>query len=76
MAYVYFESEPGRRAAANLMTNDEARKIAAGIAKAAGAAETAAGLMAPLQKWKVPAPAVASEDCLRGPPEPPVQAVG
>ena len=33
MAYVYFESEPGRRAAANLMTKDEARKIAAGIAK-------------------------------------------
>jgi hypothetical protein len=44
VAYVYFESEPGRRAArrpgavepsaiANLMTKDEARKIAAGIAK-------------------------------------------
>jgi hypothetical protein len=33
IAYVYFESEPGRRAAANLMTKDEARKIAAGIAK-------------------------------------------
>jgi hypothetical protein len=32
-AYVYFETEPGRRAAANLMTKDEARKIAAGIAK-------------------------------------------
>jgi hypothetical protein len=30
---VYFETEPGRRAAANLMTKDEARKIAAGIAK-------------------------------------------
>ena len=30
VAYVYFESEPGRRAAANLMTKDEARKIAAG----------------------------------------------
>ena len=29
VAYVYFESEPGRRAAANLMTKDEARKIAA-----------------------------------------------
>jgi hypothetical protein len=26
VAYVYFESEPGRRAAANLMTKDEARK--------------------------------------------------
>ena len=33
MAYVYFEPEPGKRAAANLMTKDEARKIAAGIAK-------------------------------------------
>ena len=41
VAYVYFETEPGRRAAANLMTKDEARKIAAGIAKAAGAAEAA-----------------------------------
>jgi hypothetical protein len=30
VAYVYFELEPGRRAAANLMTKDEARKIAAG----------------------------------------------
>ena len=33
VAYVYFESEPGRRVAANLMTKDEARKIAAGFAK-------------------------------------------
>jgi hypothetical protein len=33
MAYVYFESEPGRRVAANLMTKNEARKIANGIAK-------------------------------------------
>ena len=33
VAYVYFEREPGRRAAAHLMTKDEARKIAAGIAK-------------------------------------------
>jgi hypothetical protein len=33
VAYVYFESESGRRATANLMTKDEARKIAAGIAK-------------------------------------------
>jgi hypothetical protein len=32
VAYVYFESEPGRRAAASLMTKDEARRIAAGIA--------------------------------------------
>ena len=33
VAYVHFESEPGRRAAAHLMTKDEARKIANGIAK-------------------------------------------
>jgi len=33
VAHVYFETEPVRRAAANLMTKDEARKIAAGIAK-------------------------------------------
>ena len=32
VAYVYFESKSGRRAAAN-MTKDEARKVAAGIAK-------------------------------------------
>jgi hypothetical protein len=32
-AYIYFENEPGRRAAASLMTKHEARKIAAGIAK-------------------------------------------
>jgi hypothetical protein len=33
VAYAYFELEPGRRAAGNLMTKDEARKIAAGIAR-------------------------------------------
>jgi hypothetical protein len=33
VSYVYFESEPERRAAGNLMTKDEARRIAAGIAK-------------------------------------------
>jgi hypothetical protein len=33
VAYVYFETERGGRVAANLMTKDEARRIAAGIAK-------------------------------------------
>jgi hypothetical protein len=32
VAYVYFESEPGRRAAACLLTRDEARRIAINIA--------------------------------------------
>ena len=33
LAYVYYEQEPGRRAAAHLLTRDEARRIAAYIAK-------------------------------------------
>ncbi len=32
-AYVYYEEEAGRRTAAKLMTQDEARRIAANIAK-------------------------------------------
>jgi len=33
LAYIYFEEEPGRRAAAKLMTKDEARRIAVNLAR-------------------------------------------
>jgi hypothetical protein len=33
LAFVYFEDEPGRRAAAKLLSRDEARRIAAHVAK-------------------------------------------
>ena len=33
LSYVYYENEPGRRTAAQLLTRHEARRIAANIAK-------------------------------------------
>jgi hypothetical protein len=33
LSYVYYESEPGRRSAAKLLSKDEARRIASNIAK-------------------------------------------
>ena len=33
LAYIYYESEPGRQSAAKLLSKDEARRIAANVAK-------------------------------------------
>ena len=32
LSYIYYESEPGRRSAAKLLSKDEARRIAANVA--------------------------------------------
>jgi hypothetical protein len=33
LAYVYYEEEPGRRSSVKLLTKDEARRVAANVAK-------------------------------------------
>jgi hypothetical protein len=33
LAYVYYEEEPGRRSAAKLLSEDEARRIAVNVAE-------------------------------------------
>jgi hypothetical protein len=43
LSSVYYEQESGSRKAANLLTRDEARRIAINIAKLPGVAEEAAG---------------------------------
>jgi len=54
LAFVYCEGEPSRRAAANLLTKDEARRIAANIAKLPALAILAAIRRASLRVSSLP----------------------
>jgi hypothetical protein len=47
LAFVYYELEPGRRTAANLLTKDESPAHCCEYREATGAGETAAVLAAP-----------------------------
>jgi hypothetical protein len=86
LAYVYCEDEPGRRTTGKLLTRDVARRIAANIAKAAGAAATlmnttinddertnSMGLFNTAEAWRLSAMALQSRKVASGHAEQPVR---